>query len=199
MNQKLNRISLVGLFWWGCCVFSCSTSPEKVPTEMSNSLSVSEGQPNLESQGNQIAQQSFEALSRQLKSAVQTQGIQEAIRYCNVRAIPITDSLSKEYEVKIRRISDKPRNPANALSAQDSVIFAEFEAHPKRTSKLEGTVFYKSILTQPLCLNCHGEIGKTLPPKNHQIITELYPEDKAVGYESNQLRGLWKIEFISEK
>ena len=36
-----------------------------------------------------------------------------AVEYCNVYAVPLTDSLSNKYKVKISRISDRNRNPTN--------------------------------------------------------------------------------------
>jgi hypothetical protein len=56
--------------------------------------------------------------------------------------------------------------------------------------------FYSAIvITNPLCLNCHGTPGLELLPANHAFIRRLYPEDEAIGFRLGDLRGLWRIDF----
>jgi hypothetical protein len=46
-----------------------------------------------------------------------------------------------------------------------------------------------------MCLKCHGNLGQEVEAKTYDKILELYPNDKAVGYDINQVRGIWSIEF----
>jgi hypothetical protein len=55
--------------------------------------------------------------------------------------------------------------------------------------------YVEPILVQPLCLTCHGD---PLAPDIAARIDELYPEDRAVGYEIGDLRGVFWIEFPAE-
>jgi len=48
---------------------------------------------------------------------------------------------------------------------------------------------------QPLCLTCHGQPEKELTFQTDSLIHTLYPKDKATGYQTNQVRGLWRIGF----
>ncbi|MBE9562745.1 MAG: DUF3365 domain-containing protein, partial [Proteobacteria bacterium] len=50
--------------------------------------------------------------------------------------------------------------------------------------------YMKAIPTGKPCTVCHGE---TIPPKVQAKITELYPEDKAVGFKVGDLRGAFSI------
>jgi hypothetical protein len=50
-------------------------------------------------------------------------------------------------------------------------------------------------ITNDLCLNCHGEPGQDITAETLRAINTHYPEDKAIGYRANQLRGIWVVEM----
>ena len=43
-----------------------------------------------------------------------------------------------------------------------------------------------------MCLKCHG---KDIEPNVSALILKLYPNDLAVGYDENEVRGIWSIAF----
>lgn len=153
--------------------------------------------------GNSIAKISFETISGELKKALANGDIEHALRYCNENAYPITDSLAKANEVTIKRVSNKNRNPSNKSDKMEDFLMKGFgidlsegnDLTPKLILKDDSVIFYKPIITQAFCLNCHGEPGKEITFRNDSIIQTLYPRDKAVGYKANELRGLWRIGF----
>lgn len=153
--------------------------------------------------GNTIAKISFETISGELKKALANGDIEHALRYCNENAYPITDSLAKANEVTIKRVSNKNRNPRNKSDKMEDFLMKGFgidlsegnDLTPKLILKDDSVIFYKPIITQAFCLNCHGEPGKEITFRNDSIIQTLYPRDKAVGYKANELRGLWRIGF----
>jgi hypothetical protein len=55
------------------------------------------------------------------------------------------------------------------------------------------------VLGNPLCLQCHGTPGKDIGPETLAAIKKIYPEDKAIGYQLGDLRGLWRITFPASK
>src|SRR5690606_23801151 len=63
-------------------------------------------------QGSEIAAAVQAALFGELQRAISEEGVEEAIRYCNLKALPIVDSLSHIYKAKIKRTSLKTRNPS---------------------------------------------------------------------------------------
>jgi hypothetical protein len=154
-------------------------------------------------QGNAVARISFETISGELKHAMQNGGIEHALKYCNENAYPLTDSLSKANQVSIKRVSNLYRNPNNKADKIEEFMIKGFgndlnekkEITPRLVLKDDSVIFYKAILTQPLCLTCHGQPDKDLAFSTDTLIQRLYPRDKAIGYEVNQVRGLWRIGF----
>lgn len=153
--------------------------------------------------GNTLAKISFETISSELQKALANGDIEHALRHCNERAYPLTDSLAAANHVSIKRVSNKNRNPRNKADKMEEFLMKGFgidlsegnELTPKLVLKDDSVIFYKPIITQALCLNCHGEPGKEITFRNDSLIQALYPRDKAVGYKVNELRGLWRIGF----
>jgi hypothetical protein len=52
--------------------------------------------------------------------------------------------------------------------------------------------YAEPIFLKPLCLTCHGE---SLAPDVAARINELYPEDRALGFETGDFRGVFWIEY----
>jgi hypothetical protein len=153
--------------------------------------------------GNMIAKISFETISGALQKSLADGSIENTLRYCNEHAFPITDSLAAAHQVSIRRVSDKNRNLRNKADKMEEYLIKGFgidlsegnDLSPKLVVKDDSVIFYKAIITQSLCLNCHGVPGKDITFSNDSLIQVLYPRDKAIGYQARQLRGLWRIGF----
>jgi mono/diheme cytochrome c family protein len=143
-----------------------------------------------------------ELLGKSLMTAMQQQGPEHALVFCNEKAIPLTDSMSKQYKAEIKRVSDKSRNPNNAATAEEVVILKQFqleidagiESQPVLKEKMGRVHFYYPIITNTMCLKCHGN-EMDMSPAVVQRIIQLYPMDKATGYAENQVRGIWSITF----
>jgi hypothetical protein len=134
--------------------------------------------------------------------AMKSGGPGYAVSFCNEQAMPLTDSLAKAHNCLIQRVSDKYRNPANKLTAQDQEIWAKMAsaatAYTISGSENGQVVFYKPIkIAMPACLTCHGTAGKEMDPQTFEIIKQKYPDDLAAGYKEGDLRGLWKITFLN--
>lgn len=157
----------------------------------------------LKNQADSIATVSQNVLLQNVAAAIQKGGTEYAVDFCNVRAIPITDSLSKEVRVSIQRISDRNRNPENNLNTEtDRSVFNEFKKKQELVDTLfkakSQYVYYKRIsLAMPTCMKCHGNPQADIEEKTLQKINIFYPNDKAIGYTLNDFRGLWKIEINS--
>ncbi len=152
--------------------------------------------------GLEIANITQATMGKQLKQAMETGGVPNAVSYCNVAAYPIADSLSKIHNAVIRRVTDKPRNPANAMNEREQAVFNQFKDQWGKGQTLKPIVeqlengevaFHAPIAIQTLCTNCHGKLGETLKPEHYAVIQELYPNDQAIGYTEGDLRGMWSI------
>lgn len=154
-------------------------------------------------QGKLIAGSSQQELSRTLKKALTGGGIERAISFCNVKALPMTDSLARHYQANIKRTSLKLRNPKNAPNGLETQLLEAYTYTVEQGGEVNhnvqdlenGYLLYTKpiILDNALCLNCHGEVGKTLSESTHQLIQKLYPDDQATGFQKGELRGMWSI------
>ena len=135
-----------------------------------------------------------------LKSALLAgleQGPVEALAVCRDRAPEIADSLMRD-GIRMGRSSHRLRNPANAAPewlrpAMQRYVDDDSNRAPYLVALADSRWGYaEPIVTQPLCLTCHGE---AVPPVLVERIEELYPEDRAVGFEAGDLRGVFWLEF----
>ncbi|MDO5607185.1 MAG: DUF3365 domain-containing protein [Capnocytophaga sp.] len=150
--------------------------------------------------GTEYAVQTQQLLGKNLLEAIQNEGVEEAIRFCNIKAMPLTDSVAQQHSADIKRVTDKPRNLDNKANAQElKIIKAYKEAlakgeslKPQLIEEKDKVVYYSPILTNMMCLQCHGSSDAVLP-ETMQVLTQLYPDDQATGYDENQVRGLFSI------
>ncbi len=146
-------------------------------------------------------------LGKTLQGKIKEEGTLGAIEFCNLNALSITDSLSREFGVTISRVTDRPRNPKNRASDQELRYIYAYQEDLAEGHTAEGLValqdntihFYYPIVTNNLCLQCHGTPKAGIAPEVYSKIQELYPQDRAVGYASGELRGLWKVAFPEDK
>jgi hypothetical protein len=135
-------------------------------------------------------------LKQALKSGL-AEGPAAAIQVCRVKAPGIADALSVE-GVRMGRSSHKLRNPDNKAPDWVSPIMQAYLHEPSsrepRVVELPGDRwgYVEPIMVQPLCLTCHGS---ALAPDIAAQISDLYPEDRAVGFEAGELRGVFWLEF----
>ncbi|MCG2431533.1 Tll0287-like domain-containing protein [Aequorivita xiaoshiensis] len=153
--------------------------------------------------GMQIAQTTKAELGKNLMGQIQKNGVIEALNFCNVQAMPITDSMATIHKATIKRVTDKPRNPKNTANSQELEFINQFktqiatgrEVEPILVKKGNNTEFYLPIVTNTMCLQCHGTPGKELETITLAKIKQLYPLDMATGYSENEVRGIWSINF----
>jgi hypothetical protein len=166
-----------------------------------------EQQAKLITRGKTITMLSFKAFSKELMKALNEGGVKYAVGYCHLKASPLVDSLSKVHKVKISRISDKFRNPANKPGDLDLEVITTYqnqlangdELQPHLEMNGDEVIFYSPILIlNPVCLNCHGEPGSTMEQENFDFIKSKYPDDLAYGYNLGDLRGVWRIVLSPE-
>lgn len=170
---------------------SCNTGYKSVPQGGALYLEVEEI-------GSKISSQTFTTLSSELKKSMSKGGLPNAIKYCNLNALSITDSLSQIHQAKIKRTSLKFRNPKNKPSVHEETILNTFNNQRANNEDMTPLVFkhnneliyHAPIVMQELCTKCHGNKSDI---KNYQNILEAYPNDLAVGYQAGDLRGMWSI------
>lgn len=142
-------------------------------------------------------------LGKNLLGAIQTKGTEGALTFCNVQAYPLTDSMSENLKAYIKRVSDKNRNPDNVANEKElayihsakQMLLDGKEIIPQVSEIDNKMVGYYPILTNKMCLQCHGKLNEDLKPETLAKIKTLYPDDQAIGYGENELRGIWVVEM----
>jgi hypothetical protein len=143
-------------------------------------------------------------LKGELQTAMKAGGPVNAIQVCNTRAPAIAAGFSEQKGWTVARTSLKYRNPDNAPDAWERKVLEQFEERkangedPKQMVYAEvvedkGTESYrfmKAIATDPVCLACHGE---KIDAAVEARIQELYPEDRARGFNAGDIRGAFTI------
>ncbi len=153
----------------------------------------------IKKQGAIIAKQTQVELGTALKNAIAKGGHEYAIDFCNLEAISITDSMAKSKDVIIRRLAKKNRNPINAMDEVESKIFKQYIMEYLQTKPMKPRiavnedghpVYYKPIVTNNMCLSCHGKPGETMSSGLAEKIKVKYPDDKAINFNSSNPRGM---------
>ncbi|MDG2178935.1 MAG: DUF3365 domain-containing protein [Algibacter sp.] len=142
-------------------------------------------------------------LGKNLMGTIQTKGTLEALAFCNEKAYPLTDSMALVHNAAIKRVSDKPRNPKNKANTEElahintfkQVVLNNKEASPIIKELENNVTVYYPITTNTMCLQCHGKPNETIETSTLTKIENLYPMDKAIGYNINEVRGIWSITF----
>ncbi len=141
-------------------------------------------------------------LVKVLTDEIKAGGPEHAISVCREKAPKMAAAASAETGWNIRRVSLKNRNPKAVPDAWERTALEDFDRRlaagemPITLEKSEvvdegGQKVYryvKALPTQELCMNCHGTADR-IPEAVKTKLSELYPEDKAVGYGLSQVRG----------
>lgn len=190
------------LLLMGC---SKSRAPETPTTSAPPATLSAEAQLAAFHRGKAIVAETFSLLSSNLQTAIQQGGVSNALPFCSLAASPLTAGMAGKHGVAIRRITHKPRNPADRADTTELAILQQFETAltgtnlpPPLVTNLTAstaTFFAPIILNHELCLKCHGEPGKDISAVNSAVIRRLYPQDEATGFKLGQLRGAWRIEI----
>lgn len=154
-------------------------------------------------QGNTISGKLGTSLMAELTTVIQQEGITEAVNYCSIEALPITQKIAKEEQVELSRVSHRNRNPLNDANGDELKLIEKYIQQQKNgeplspviIAKNKQKIFYSPILLgAPLCLNCHGK-PEDFAPDLRLAINQKYPQDKAVNFELGEVRGMFKIVF----
>ncbi|AFH50844.1 Cytochrome c family protein [Ignavibacterium album JCM 16511] len=149
----------------------------------------------------------METLKSVLIKEIQTNGIVSAVSVCSDTAQILTDNYGISKGIYIKRVSFKNRNPMNIPDDFESKVLKMFEEQFNKnqlkpeseyTELIEQNGVYKvrymkPIFVQPECLNCHGS-EEQISQKVKEMISKIYPDDKAKGYQMGDLRGAVSIQ-----
>jgi len=141
-----------------------------------------------------------------LKKNLQSGGPLQAINVCSDTASDLTIMFADAMDLDVRRVSIKNRNPNNVPDQFEAKVLLEYEElllngnlNEKTETFDEYSIngktvlrYMKPIIVDNACLNCHGN-NNQISQEVADIITEKYPDDKAVNYTKGDLRGAVSI------
>jgi len=143
-------------------------------------------------------------LNVELYAAMQSGGPLAAMDVCNLRSPRIIEQVSKRKNMTIRRIGTRVRNPANTPDDWEQKTLARFAQRLEQGESPANLESYEMVgkefrylrgFVMPegaACLMCHGQ---NIDPVVAARIRELYPADKATGYQAGELSGGFSIRF----
>ena len=156
----------------------------------------------------EVAQEMAQQLGAVMKQKMQEGGPVAAIAACSVDALRISGELSRETGWMVKRVGTKVRNPLLGIPDEwEQKVLADFERRLENGEPLKAMAYgemrkeenghryfrvMKAIGVKPQCLSCHGDVS-AMPDEVREAIESAYPHDKAVGYQSGELRGAISI------
>ena len=137
-----------------------------------------------------------------LAEEIAKSGPENAIGVCREKAPAMAKAASEKTGWAIRRVSLKNRNPKAVPDAWEKSVLEEFDrrvaAGEKPVTLEKGETiadgdrkmyrYMKALPTQELCVQCHGTPDKISPAVQARL-KELYPDDKATGFNIGAIRG----------
>lgn len=185
-------------------LMSCNQKAKDVEVTDQKELSTAQQQEYLVL-GDSISARAQQVLLSNVAEQMKLGGPVGALDFCNEKAMFLTDSVSDEFSKKIQRLTDKTRNPDNAIvndidqKAWEDIkgLMADANAGKHLILSDESDVYYyKAIpIGMPTCLMCHGSKETDIAPATLEAIAKKYPNDQATGYTMGELRGMWKIKM----
>ena len=154
-------------------------------------------------QSRAVTQAMLKELGQKLQSSMAEGGPINAIGVCHLQAPDIANRASTNNQAKISRVGTRARNPVMGVPNDwQAKALAQFDAALARGEKPADIEFAETVITpsgkefhfakpivlQPMCVSCHGS-PEQISPEVKAKLNELYPNDKAVGYQPGQLRG----------
>ncbi len=141
----------------------------------------------------------LQTLGKNMKKRMKDGGAMKALDFCSNEAYSLTERVNKKLPngVRVKRISEKFRSPANKPSEDEVAVLKTFEQMQKANIILPKHLiqkvaphkykYYKPLLiNKKVCLKCHGDV-KDIDLK--RAIATRYPIDNAMGYKMGDFRG----------
>jgi len=151
-----------------------------------------------------IANELLTALGQKLKGSMASDGPVAAVSVCKEDAPGIAKRLSAQHGAQVSRVGTRVRNEKMGVpNAWQKEALADFDARLAKGEKPADLEYWKvvdigngsqelhyakAIVTQQLCVTCHGK-AEDIPAPLLQKIRAEYPKDQATGYSVGQLRG----------
>lgn len=124
------------------------------------------------------------------------QSVEHAVRVCADEAQAIHQRVANQTGVRLGRTSTKLRNTSNGQAPAWVVEhLGRRDLEPSKVREGREARAIIPLTTMGLCLNCHGEV---LSDEVRSVLDDHYPEDRATGYATGEIRGvIWAAKTCS--
>ena len=168
-------------------------------TSISNSESSETNKSVILNEAKNLLKETAKQYKNTLIQGLQHNNLIKALKYCNKEVEQLV-SKNNEKGFAIKRVSLRPRNKNNYPNLYEKEILEKFNKLSLIDNKdlaLEHSdiikdennnkfVYVKAIRIKEVCLNCHGS---NINDDLRKEIQKLYPDDKAINYKLNDIRG----------
>jgi hypothetical protein len=142
---------------------------------------------------------------------IQQGGVLNAVAVCSDTAQRLTNNFGLQRGVFVKRVSFNNRNESNFPDEYEKGVLNKFRAM-HRSNRLSGEYenveviienevkylrYMKPIFIQAECLNCHGS-ETDIEEETRKLLSQKYPDDKAINYTIGNLRGAVSIRTVIE-
>nr|BAL58270.1 cytochrome c family protein [uncultured Acidobacteriota bacterium] len=157
-------------------------------------------------QARQLADELLERVRRLLMMELEKGGYEGAVRVCSEIAQEIPREIEARTGASIRRVSLRYRNPKDIPDEYERRKLEEFEQQHRARALVDESVevvredgrtylrYMRPILVGPMCITCHGP-KEAIPSSVRAILAERYPDDRATGYRSGDVRGAVSVKI----
>lgn len=152
--------------------------------------------------GDALVEHTFDTLRQSLLGAIGQHGFEGAIDFCQAEAQTLTNRFADS--VSIRRAALRTRNPIHAPDSLERAMITSMIQQLERKEAASVNLvsvprqkeihYFKPIILQAMCLNCHGSRDQ-IQPSTLARIQNKYPYDQAINYKEGDLRGVWHVVF----
>lgn len=154
----------------------------------------------------QVATELAEQVRGLLFKEIEKGGYEDAVRVCSEAAQEIPRQFTARTGHYIRRVSLGYRNRHDIPDRYERRKLKEFD-RLNREKKLENDYFevvreqgteylryMKPLVAGPMCITCHGA-KENIPAEVRAILAEKYPDDRATGYKTGDVRGAISVKI----
>lgn len=157
-------------------------------------------------QARRLADELLERVRQLLMTELEKGGYEGAVRVCSEIAQEIPREIEARTGASIRRVSLRYRNPKDIPDEYERRKLEEFEQQHRARALVEESVevvredgrtylrYMRPILVGPMCITCHGP-KEAIPSSVRAILAERYPDDRATGYRSGDVRGAVSVKI----
>ena len=132
----MNKIKISVLIVIGILIISCNKKSKEETTVISKDVKET---------FQKYAHETKGVLGKNLMNAINTQGTEKAIEFCSTKAIVLTDSMGTAFNVTLKRVSDKPRNPLNMANNNETAFINELKEKISKGEKMTPMLLRQSF------------------------------------------------------